>query len=202
MSLNILATSEEEAELAKFTPSEWIGVGKLIADLPDYVNLAKDQALAIPKEHIHLLPHNDLPINTLSEKNLPNQSLELVQLKPDFLFSMAKPNVTVKTILNRPVPSPELLRVLKREVDQAWLDGKQSIKDWRYNEGVDLFPLWVLSFWGQMALVIRKHTEWERGKGFLESLETGTKGEDLKTIAKTIQLSFNTLGWNSTLPFL
>jgi hypothetical protein len=203
--MEIISTSDEEAEAAKFKKSEWIEHGRAYkeSDLPLCVKAAKAKMLAVPAEILkQAIPHNHLSVNCLLKTSLPDQSAELVHLQPRLLFRKEEANVSLKTILARPIPATETLQALEDALGQAWFDGSQSFVDWRYNEGADFFPFWVLSLWRMMESIRKRKREWELGKTYLLREEAKAGVEAKRTIFAAVLDALDVLGWNSTLPFL
>ncbi|KAJ7366017.1 hypothetical protein DFH08DRAFT_797027 [Mycena albidolilacea] len=75
--------------------------------------------------------------------DLPNPTSDFVTGNPKLWFSRDTPLTDVRIVLDRPIPSRELVTRLIAEkcVGQFWLDGCCSFVDPRFNEGKDRFPL-------------------------------------------------------------
>jgi Ulp1 family protease len=80
---------------------------------------------------------------------------------------------------------------------QAWLDGHQSIIDWRGGERIDF---WAIMFWREMSMVITKQKEWCYAHSRFQSTKQGTGLPDNTKIS--VEELINNLGWNVPLPIL
>ena len=65
----------------------------------------------------------------------------------------------------RPIPPKEWLEELDKDFGQAWFNGAQSIEDkWFKNSQL---PLWTLSYWKEMRIVIEKQAIWQAADEWL-----------------------------------
>ena len=75
-----------------------------------------------------------------------------------------------------PIPPKEWLEELDKDFGQAWFNGAQSIEDkWFKNSQL---PLWTLSYWKEMRIVIEKQAIWQAADEWLA--RWGKDGEMLE----------------------
>ena len=134
-----------------FNPSFWIHSGKRWDNLPLNVINACHQTLELPAAAIAKLPSDDIPIPQFLCLKLPIQPYSLNTHPNESWLSFEAPNpseeICINMLFRHPIPSLELLLVLKKAYGQQWLDGVQSITDPCYNQGKDCLPLWAFELW-------------------------------------------------------
>ncbi|KAJ7488492.1 hypothetical protein B0H11DRAFT_2406543, partial [Mycena galericulata] len=156
------------------------------------------KVLEVPSAHKSLIPGPNLPVTEFLKLPFPKKSSALVFSKPEDWFSNDAPNVTVTSLLTRPIPPREFLNSLTQRVGQAWFDGHTSIRDPRYNEGRDRFPLWTLTLWKELLRVVEDQKMWKRSRDWIQTelekpdLESG----DLDALTTANSL-LDTLGWDT-----
>jgi hypothetical protein len=114
---------------------------------------------------------------------LPQQSRTLVLSKPRSWYSRDFPTTDIGCLMSRPIPQKEFLSRLEEEAGQAWFDGCKSLLDPRYNDGSDRFPLWVLTFWKEMAELWDARWKWVTSVGWVDGqLEKELPDQDLEAL--------------------
>lgn len=98
-------------------------------NIPEYVSNARQEKLCIPQEISSQLPKPDLPIVTFLAMNLPEESKCLNSVKASAWFSKAPPTTDGPLLLQREIPSGEILGQLEKMFSQRWFDGCRSIVD-------------------------------------------------------------------------
>ncbi|KAJ7504710.1 hypothetical protein B0H11DRAFT_1709383 [Mycena galericulata] len=192
----------DSADHPSFDPAAYIGKQKKFPKEDTYhgpeIHAALAKVLEVPSAHKSLIPGPNLPVTEFLKLPFPKKSSALVFSKPEDWFSNDAPNVTVTSLLTRPIPPREFLNSLTQRVDQAWFDGHTSIRDPRYNEGRDRFPLWTLTLWKELLRVVEDQKMWKRSRDWIQTelekpdLESG----DLDALTTANSL-LDTLGWDT-----
>lgn len=182
-----------------FDPALWIGQGKkyVVEELPDYVADRKCDLLNLPQGARDHLPLDEMPISMFLNHRLPRKLSELITVHIEDCFSKDSPTTNIATLADRPIPSDETIQLLDNAMGQAWLDGNQSIIDWRGGERIDF---WAITFWREMSRVIAKQKEWRYAHSSFQSTKQGTWLPDNTKIS--VEGLINDLGWNVQLPIL
>ncbi|KAJ6538761.1 hypothetical protein B0H10DRAFT_2245563 [Mycena sp. CBHHK59/15] len=168
-----------------FIADDWIGKGKSYSgDLPGAVLQAKITAFTPPEPVVGLVPAGNVPVMEFAAIALPHQSSELAYGESQLC-----------------IPPQAVLDLLGRKAGQAWLNGVKSVIDPRYNEGADRLPLWVLTYWMEMAGTIEHQTNWKRSIGWLENEHKKCKEEHTRAAIEEARAALKTLGWNAPLRF-
>ncbi|KAJ7258598.1 hypothetical protein C8J57DRAFT_1644546, partial [Mycena rebaudengoi] len=190
-----------------FKREDWIGRGiKYSADsLPFEVIAAKNAVLQLPTLATDLIPPIDTPIAKFTEMKLPTESSALALGETHLWFSKELPttNPSVLKDFTRNIPPAAVLSLLKRKLPQAWMDGIQSIVDPRFNDGADRLPLWTLTFWEEMAKVVKQQNIWKRSVAWLdrEAAKCNLDDETKVSIEKA-RTVITTMGWKMPLTCL
>jgi hypothetical protein len=189
--------------LPPFSPSDWIGTGKTFTPaLPQQILAKIQRQLAIPENHSTCFPSSTVPVAQFIELKLPFQSTEIITTSAAVWFSKEPASDDIIRILsNRPVPSKEFLADLNGALGQAWLDGAQSIVDWRYNDGRERFPLWVMAFWQKMADIIGQQSLWKRSFRWLHAENAKSKHRNTSHQISMAEQVLAYLGWDVTLRY-
>ena len=123
------------------------------------------QVKSVPEEILHQMPAETISVSDLLVANLP-QSSQSVLRSPESCLSRQTPSWTAKCLWKTCVPPREWLSSLDIALDRGWANGIYLIevpagsKDLR-------FPLWIGSFWLEMAEVIEQREKWERARGWM-----------------------------------
>ncbi|KAF4569611.1 hypothetical protein EYR36_009408 [Pleurotus pulmonarius] len=184
-----------------FISSQWIGVNQKYPDEPPQeVHWAKRDAFALPPEYSHYLPASSLSVHDLLYMQLPKESSELIITSAERWFSRDTPTTDPACILERTIPPKSFLASLEKACGQAWFDGAQSVIDYRYNDGLDRLPRFVITFWNEMVRIQEKRKTWERSFTWLSKEETRldqTAG-DVEIVRNAIGY-LKVIGWNTPL---
>ncbi|KAJ6583861.1 hypothetical protein DFH09DRAFT_1308580 [Mycena vulgaris] len=186
-----------------FVPADWIGTGKQYSgDLPFEVINAKNVAFELPAEWAgKLMPARNLPVMKFSELKLPRHSSELAYGESQLWFSNDEPTMDISLLGHRSIPPSHVLDLLGRKSGQAWLNGAKSISDPRNNEGADRFPLWILTLWQNMLLLIEQQAGWRRSIQWLANERSKCKTDDTRAVIDEARTLLDTMGWNTPLPY-
>ncbi|KAJ6620818.1 hypothetical protein B0H10DRAFT_2432733 [Mycena sp. CBHHK59/15] len=188
----------------EFIADDWIRKGKDYSDdLPWEVIEAKNAVFKLPAPVVGLIPAGNVPVTEFAALALPRQSSELAYGETQLWFSNDEPTTDIGVLKDRTrtVPPQRVLDLLARKSGQAWLNGARSIADPRYNEGADRFPLWVLTYWKEMASVIGHQTHWKRSIEWLDNEQKKCKEEHTRTVVEEARAELKILGWNAPLSF-
>jgi hypothetical protein len=163
-----LTSSKSTTTRAKpFEPDKWIGVGKIYPteNVPVELRAACDKAFAVPPIFKSWIPHSSTPISRLICETLPTRSATLNTTKISKRFSQDTPVLTnandFQILDSRSRPSKDVVHLLRRSREQAWLDGNQSVSDPRYNNGKDRPSLWISSYRQQMLNIVTERRDWK-----------------------------------------
>ncbi|KAJ7893614.1 hypothetical protein B0H14DRAFT_2559601 [Mycena olivaceomarginata] len=178
-----MAPAADDIE-APFIPSDWIGKKKdFTSDLPVAVIAAKNAAYKLPAHAMEMILPGKLPVIQFAGLALPRTSSEFVYGK------------------HRSIPPTAVLDLLSRKSGQAWLNGKKSIADPRFNDGADRFPLWTLTFWIEMSAVIQQQAGWKRSIQWLDNERRKSQDNDTKHFIDRARAELVTMGWNVPLTY-
>ncbi|PSR85652.1 hypothetical protein PHLCEN_2v5381 [Hermanssonia centrifuga] len=153
-----------------FIAEEWIGKDKMfppLTSIPSFILFAYEKAYAIPENLDHHLPSMDMTAAMFLHTQLPAQSPKPSFSKPETWFSMDDPCTDLSTLLSRPVPHPHMLEALENVSGQKWLDGAKSMKDRRYMNGRESFPLCSLKLWRKLQSLITTQVRWTSSTDWL-----------------------------------
>ena len=183
-----------------FHEREWIDTGKQEhVDLLDFVKSTREAARVVPDDvlrMVHLPSPNVLVVDFVAWE-LPRLSSEIISTKAETWFSKDSPSINIHILLSRPVPSEEFVKKLDIAYQQAWLDGAQSIVDYRFNDGSDRLPLWVISFWQKVATMKEMQLTWRKALAWLDlEEERQTREEGRVAIQKARAMLRSAVGWN------
>jgi hypothetical protein len=103
--------------------------------------------------------------------------------------------------MHRSIPPTAVLDLLSRKSGQAWLNGKKSIADPRFNDGADRFPLSALTFWIEMSAVIQQQAGWKRSIQWLDNERRKSQDNDTKHFIDRARAELVTMGWNVPLTY-
>lgn len=201
--MSVIDLSDSDDDIPTFNHNDWISRGKKypIKNTPKQISRAKRDLLIIPSSHRQHIPAIDLPINSFLKLQLPQPSSQIILIKPKFWFSNNRPTTNVECLMTRPIPSEDFLKKLEEQLGQSWFDGMESITDPRYNDGKDRFPFWIISFWKELSNVTKKQLGWKKSKAWLDEQAKDTDPVLGESLAAAADL-FNTLGWDTELPYL
>ncbi|KAF8167513.1 hypothetical protein B0H34DRAFT_854442 [Crassisporium funariophilum] len=191
-----------------FVENNWIGQRKKYTDVPAFVRWKHDKDLEIPPTSIKCanFPEPDLTVNEFITFNLPRISSEIISNKVGMWFSKDAPNIlNAQTVIDRSVPSPVFLNRLKEAAGQAWLDGAKSIIDWRFNDGADRLPLWIITFWKEVKRLTKIQSAWNQSLKWLLLAETRKRQDGKPALPSDLiqkaRKSLQSLRWNATMAY-
>ncbi|KAJ6556704.1 hypothetical protein B0H10DRAFT_2201541 [Mycena sp. CBHHK59/15] len=157
--------------LRPFDPALWIGKNKKFPaeDAHPEVHAAFAEFLKMPESHASLVPGPNLPITAFLELALPQKSSAMVFSTPESWFSKDAPTAEVDCLRSRSIPPRQFLDDLTKKAGQAWLDGRTSIVDHRYNDGHDRLPFWSLTLWKEWLRVVDDQKMWRKSRDWITS---------------------------------
>ncbi|KAJ7176665.1 hypothetical protein C8R46DRAFT_889360 [Mycena filopes] len=187
--------TNEDTLGTKWVATEWIAQGKKYKDLPTYVQAARRRILQLPTSTGSHFPSKTLPISQLLLFSLPpvarNDNWE-------HTYSTDEPTRNIEESLAfLAVPSRPALQQMVNNFGQAWLDGNKSIRTLLNPEIA--YPLWVLTYWGEMLEVAEAKGKWLRAERWLH--KTGKTGETHEEAALKLQVRgiWSVVGWHGAL---
>ncbi|KAI0671454.1 hypothetical protein C8Q78DRAFT_1153176 [Trametes maxima] len=126
-------------------------------------------------------------------------SLPLFYEKADTAFSveLATDDISSHHFTKRPIPPVTYLNSLKDIFGQAWFDGAQSIIDFRYKQS--RLPLYVLSYWDEMARVLKQKKAWQRAETWVAEWASR---QDLFMLASEVRGVMDLLPWGEDVQVL
>lgn len=186
-----------------FIEKEWIGRGKIYntTTIPIFVIMAKSKVAEIPQNVISVqLPKTSLTVTEFLSCELPRVSSELISSKASLWFSHEPPNIPMDSaLLRRSVPSSDFLKQLEDASGQAWFDGAKSVVDQRFNEGKDRLPLWIISYWREVARCQGLHSLWKTSMSWLDREQS--RGKVSPVLIQQVRRSLGKISWNSRMSY-
>ena len=192
-----------------FIEDDWIGQGKKYRDVPDFVRWKKDSDMEIPLDFLHHanFPEPEISVEEFLAFKLPRISSEIISNKATkWLTNNSPGTLDPQILLQRSIPSPAFLTQLEEIVGQAWLDGAKSVVDWRFNDGADHLPLWIIKFWREAENLNRLQTTWRQCVKWLshEEARSQRKKNGQPSESDSIQTARELLGslpWNGKMKY-
>ena len=185
-----------------FFEKDWIGRGKIYdqTKLPAFVTIAKSKVLEIPQSLAIPFPKATLSVEDFLTYDLPRVSAELISIKTDLWFSIDPPKTLVdNAILSRWIPSLEFLSQLEKSFGQAWFNGAKSVVDPRFNEGRDRLPLWIITYWREIAWCKELQSIWVASMSWLDREES--KGKTSLELIQNVRQLLGELSWNEKMSY-
>ncbi|KAF9231491.1 hypothetical protein BU15DRAFT_82327 [Melanogaster broomeanus] len=96
---------------------------------------------------------------------------QLLTIPPSFHSHLPAIEMTILELLNENLPAQPSM--LNTALGQAWFDGARSIIDFRYVNS--RLPLWVITYWTEMSITLRKRNQWETAHRWL--IRIGQEGK-------------------------
>ena len=185
---DIIELSDDESDLyQEWDETKWIGVGKrypVSGEVPAFIEAACSKVLALPPIYSSYIPDPKMSITDLLKTKLPAQSLALIVHSAAGAFSKEEPNDDITCLKTRPIPPKAWLEQLEKGFGQAWFNGSRSIEDKRYKNS--RLPLFALTYWKEMKVVIEKRAMWKAADEWLarwgksgELLEAADRARDM-----------------------
>src|SRR6266545_2194270 len=192
---DILDITEDSPHFCK---EEWIGKGLVYPKDPLKVDLGlahycKSQ-LKIPL-HIHqsYFPREILTVEAFLNYKLPKLTISLVAVKTMCCFHACKPNDNGSQLGQHSIPSKVWIQEMYMQINQAVLDGMQSIEDPQYLESY--LPLWSIGFWKEILDLVEVQDIWWCVVVWLEE-ESHQASEDSAQLINTTHSYTKSLWWN------
>jgi hypothetical protein len=101
--------------------------------------------------------------------NLMTRTTQKPILSAAGAFSKEEPNEDMACLKTRPIPPKAWLEQLEKDFGQAWFNGTRSIEDKRYKNS--RLPLFTLTYWKEMKIVIEKRARWQAADEWLARRE-------------------------------
>jgi len=188
-----------------FEEKEWIGRGKKYdwSNLPGCVTSAKNTSLEIPEDFLRQahVPPSNLSVDNFLSFELPRLSSEIISSKTSTWFSSNVPTADNNVLISWPVPSPEFINSLDAAYGQAWLDGAKSIVDQCFNDGTDHLPLWIISFWKEVAQCHKTQVLWKASELWLDREGKKSKEGKLLDLIRQVRQLLSSVTWNSKMSY-
>ena len=186
--------SDDDSDLyQEWDEKQWIGVGKKYpasGEVPALVEAARAKVLAVPPIYSLHIPNPKGSIMDLLKTKLPVQSLALITHSAAGAFSKEEPNEDMACLKTRPIPPKAWLEQLEKDFGQAWFNGTRSINDKRYKNS--RLPLFALTYWKEMKIVIEKRAIWQTADEWLARRE---KTGELLEEADRVREMMSCLTW-------
>ena len=183
----------------------WLSQGKVWEDAPPKIRRIGQASFHIPKFlQKQILPSPTLSIREMLRFTLPHHNYDTSNLNVSMFFQKDKPDPITDTssLCHLPVPSVALVQKLEHIGNQAWLNGYQSIVYAHLDKSVDpvqaLYPLWVLTFWGEVVrhrIMVRE--PWLNCTNWLQVQTKQKKSITLKHLAEDTNIILTNLPWGS-----
>ena len=190
---DVIEVDSDSNDTRQFKASDWIGTGKTypIDSTPVFIQEALAKLLTLTPEDSKYLPSSNTSIAKLLEYKLPEQSQALLSAKPTAWFSSETPTSSLVLLLKRPIPPKNILSRIRGAVGQSWFDGAQSIRDPRYNNSSERFPLTALSLWERLAKAVAMRRSWDEAKHWFHAHQESVSRE----LVNQVRQSFQVLPW-------
>ncbi|KAJ7602215.1 hypothetical protein DFH06DRAFT_1153024 [Mycena polygramma] len=150
-----------------FDPGQWIGTGKLFADVPFYVSNACRTVREIPSTFASKLPSPHMTVSEFLTVRLPQiwgDSTKFSRRTSDW-FSTDAPNCEADVVLSTVIPPLSFVRDLEQGISQAWLNGTKSLVH-PTDKNIRL-PLWSVTFFRKIIDLEDGHQKWAQSLGWL-----------------------------------
>jgi hypothetical protein len=198
-----MTTQEGEDVNKPFIEKDWIGRGKIYnrAILPTFITIAKSKVTEIPQNVTFThLPKANLSITDFLAFDLLHMSSELISSKTAVWFNLEPPNTPMdNALLKRSIPSPEFLKQIEDASGQAWFDGAKSVVDQRFNDGKDRLPLWIISYWREVARCHGLRSLWKTSISWLD--QEKSKGKTSPELIQQVCQSLEKISWNGQMSY-
>ena len=198
-----MTTHEGEDFSKPFIEKDWIGAGQIynMTTLPMFVIIARSKVTEIPQNVTSAhLPEPNLSVIDFLSCDLPRVSCELISSKTAVWFSSEPPNIPMDSAsLRRSIPSPEFLQQLEDASGQAWFDGAKSVVDQRFNDGKDRLPLWIISYWREVARCQRLCSLWKTSMSWLDRENLSAKVSP--GLIQQVRQTLGKISWNGQMSY-
>jgi hypothetical protein len=166
-----------------------------------FVIMVKSKVADIPQNVISIqLPKTSLSVTEFLSCELPRVSSELISSKASLWFNPEPPNIPMdSTLFKRSIPSPDFLKQLEDVSGQAWFDGAKSVVDQRFNDGKDRLPLWIISYWREVARFQGIHSLWKTSMSWLDREQS--RGKVSPELIQQVRQSLGKISWNSQMSY-
>jgi hypothetical protein len=149
--------------------------------------------LEIPAQYQHsLLPEVRTSVSIFVSQKLPSprkaSALKLIDILS--CYRAEEPTEDPSCLLERLIPSCDVVRKIKEEFEQAVQGGCRSIIDPHCRAGA--LPLWTVQYWTEMHKALEAQETWKRALKWVGEVTEPTCVE----LQKQTQSHFAFLGWN------
>ena len=186
-----------------FIEKDWIRRGRIYnrTTLPTSVTIAISKLIEIPPNVASTqLPNSNLSITDFIAFDLPHMSSELISSKTAVWFNVEPPNTPMDSgLLKRGIPSPEFVKQIEDAAGQAWFDGAKSVVDQRFNDGNDRLPLWIISYWREVARCHGLRSLWKTSIFWLNQEQS--RGNTSLELIQQVRQSLGKISWNSQMSY-
>lgn len=158
-----------------FLAQPFIGAGKKITDVPNFVHTAFIAISSVPSVIKTLcLPPALMSVPKLIALALPTETPTEPLPDPSSYFSKDEPSpvdkMTIDLLKTLSIPPRDLLDQLVKCAGQAWLDGHKSVI-YAHTEHDRRFSFWTISFWKDISDVLVPRQIWQRADSYLKTLQ-------------------------------
>ncbi|KAJ3780264.1 hypothetical protein GGU10DRAFT_279690 [Lentinula aff. detonsa] len=152
-------------------------------DVIEYLSRVK----TVPLRVAELLPHEGLPVEKFIHISLPTVEGAIVYAKASTWFSQEHDNCRdLSILLLQPIPPKSFVVELLENVDQAVLDGCQSMVNPKYP--AQRFPLFAPTFLQHIHVTLEAQSEWRHSLKWIgEQTEEGI-GNKISTTLQILQV--------------
>ncbi|CDO77898.1 hypothetical protein BN946_scf184535.g1 [Trametes cinnabarina] len=92
-----------------------------------------------------------------------------------------------------------MLTALHKRSGQAWFDGALSIRDPRFHQGTERFPLRALGLWRELAALVELQKDWEISLSWLTTAIVKAETPESMVLLKEARKHLLGLPWNGPL---
>ena len=130
-------------------------------------------ATAIPVEVIERIPNAAMAVPLLLTQALP------IILDPSTILPPAvtcvvssQPIWNVESLMESPIPPSRWRSDAENSAREFWVERKEEVGAFQHpTNTVQLFPLWVMEFWGMMVRVVTEQTRWRNALEWIQNRE-------------------------------
>ena len=165
--------------------------------IPPAARHAANKRFIIPLDtRTLLLPDSSISLKQLADFTLPAvKAVTSSASEPSntIFFSKEEPSLINASLISKlcylPTPDESTVRRLVVEGCKAWVGGSRSVRyahlaDVIHGEAATSFPLWVITFWNEVADARRLVTKWAGGKDWLMRQVRQKKSAKIRTSAE------------------
>jgi len=143
---------------------------------------ALQQEKSIPEEVLRQIPAETVSVSDLVMADLP-QHLQDVLRSAESCLSKRAPSWTDSQLWGTRVPPRTWLFDLDVAIDRGWANGIVSIEVPVGSKNLR-FPIWIGSFWSEMAEVIGQRERWKRALGWMQTM---VRSPEIREVQKLLE---------------